>query len=78
LFCSDGDHADVKIGEGWASVWVQAVSSWLVMVRLRVAAAGRAVAVPVPMRLGGLRVWLQLLYFWSLIAPLVLPDRDFN
>jgi hypothetical protein len=46
----DGAHADVKIGTGWASVWVQAVSSWLVM----------------------------LLYFWTLVAPIVLPDRDFS
>lgn len=46
---SDGHDADIHVGQGMASVWVAAVSSWLV----------------------------ALLYLWSLVAPLCLPDRDF-
>eukprot|EP00730_Choanoeca_flexa_P012682 TRINITY_DN4516_c0_g1_i1.p1 TRINITY_DN4516_c0_g1~~TRINITY_DN4516_c0_g1_i1.p1 ORF type:complete len:448 (+),score=119.33 TRINITY_DN4516_c0_g1_i1:58-1401(+) len=46
----DGQNADVHIGRGWASVWIQVVSSWIIM----------------------------LLYFWSLVAPVCLPDRDFD
>ncbi|EDQ89821.1 uncharacterized protein MONBRDRAFT_18904 [Monosiga brevicollis MX1] len=46
----DSSDADVRIGKGWASVWVQVVSSWVIF----------------------------LLYGWTMMAPVCLPDRDFS
>ena len=58
----------VEIGDNAASVWVKIVSSWVCAVcpSLPVSPSPSHHTTP------------QLLYIWSLIAPICLPDRDFS
>jgi hypothetical protein len=47
---SVGHDGFTNVGRGWASVWVRASTSWLVLV----------------------------LYVWTLLGPVLLPDREWN